>query len=572
MEQVIPVCDGAEAFIELLNAHGVEYLFLNPGTDTYSVQEAVAKYKTLGKRTPEVILCLDESLAMAAAHGYFMVTGKPQVILVHADLGPQQIGGALHNAQRGRVGVILCAGKVASDTENDRLNQVHWLQDQFDPSGVVRGYVKWEYELRTNENIHEVLQRAFQVASSEPCGPVFLSLRQDLQAEKMTEVRIPDPSRHTSVITPQADMTTLADVADLLVKADNPLVITGYSGRHIQSVAHLIELAEAISARVVSSQVTMNFPTVHPLYGGFESTPYITKADVILVIDEDVPYIPAQVKPQSGTKIIHMDIDAVKKYMPLWGFPVDYLIEADSSKTLPVLNDLVRQRITPEMKTKIQSRYQKLLNEHGQMKEKWLQMATSNVDEKPISPEWLCHCVNNAIDQDTIFIEEAISNRVALMHQIQRTMPGTMFRSGGSNLGWGLESALGAKLASPDKLVVAMVGDGCFVFGCPTASLWAASVYKAPFLCIIFNNAQYTAPRIVHRQVLGPESYCEKTGLWVGTHIKPSPDYAAIAQACNAYGQTVEEPSQLPAALKTAIEQVRNGKPSVLDVRVSSPF
>jgi len=572
MEQLVPVSDGAEAFVELLNANAVDYLFLNPGTDTFSVQEAIAKYKTLGKRTPEVILCLDESIAMSAAHGYFMVTGKPQVILVHADLGPQQIGGALHNAQRGRVAVVLCAGKVSSDTEKNRLNQVHWLQDQFDQAGVVRGYVKWEYELRTNDNIHEVVQRAFQVASSEPCGPVFLSLPQVLLAEKMTEVRIPDPARHSSIITPQADNDTLVEVADLLLKAENPLIITGYSGRHLQSVKHLIELAETVSARVVSSQVNMNFPTVHPLYGGFESSPYIAKSDVILVIDEDVPYVPSQIKPQPGTKIVHIDIDAVKNNMPLWGFPVDFLLEADSSKMLPVLSRIIQQKITPEIKARLQSRLQQLQSEHSQMKEKWLHLATSKAGEKPISSEWLCYCVNNAIDQETILLDEALTNRPAFMRQIQRTIPGTLFRSGGSNLGWGLEAALGAKLASPEKLVVAMVGDGCFVFGCPTATLWAASVNQAPFLCIIFNNAQYTAPRMIHRQVLGTQSYCEQTGLWVGTHIKPSPDYAAVAQACNAYGQKVEEPAELPSALKTAIEQVRCGKPAVLDVRISSPF
>jgi acetolactate synthase-1/2/3 large subunit len=146
MEQTLPVDNGAEAFIELLNANGVNYLFLNPGTDTYCIQEAISKFKALGKRTPEVILSLHESVAMAAAHGYFMVSGKPQVVLVHADLGPQQVGGALHNAQRGRAGIVLCSGRVPSSLEEGRLNPVHWLQEQFDQSGVVRGYVKWDYE------------------------------------------------------------------------------------------------------------------------------------------------------------------------------------------------------------------------------------------------------------------------------------------------------------------------------------------------------------------------------------------------------------------------------------------
>src|SRR4030042_5173229 len=127
MEQTIPVDTGAEAFIELLNANDVEYLFLNPGTDTCHVQEALSKFKGLGRRTPDVILSLHESVAMAAAHGYFMVSGKPQVVLVHADLGPQQVGGALHNAQRGGAGIILCSGRAPSSIDKARLNQVHWL-------------------------------------------------------------------------------------------------------------------------------------------------------------------------------------------------------------------------------------------------------------------------------------------------------------------------------------------------------------------------------------------------------------------------------------------------------------
>ena len=150
MDQTIPVSNGSEAFLELLNANGVDYIFLNPGTDTFPIQEAVCKFKALGKRTPEVILSLHESVAMAAAHGYFMITGKPQVVFVHADLGPQQVGGALHNAQRGRIGVVLCSGRVPSNIEKRRMNQFHWLQEQFDQAGVVRGYVKWEYELRSN--------------------------------------------------------------------------------------------------------------------------------------------------------------------------------------------------------------------------------------------------------------------------------------------------------------------------------------------------------------------------------------------------------------------------------------
>ncbi|MEE8413301.1 MAG: thiamine pyrophosphate-binding protein [Dehalococcoidales bacterium] len=162
MEKTIPVDEGAEAFVEIMNANKVDYLFLNPGTDTFPIQEAISKFKALGKRTPKVILCLHESVALAAAHGYFAVTGRPQVVLVHVDIGTLQVGGALHNAQRGRIGIIFCAGRAPStydqNIRGERSAGIHWIQEQFDQAGSVRNYVKWEYELRSAGNIHQVSQ------------------------------------------------------------------------------------------------------------------------------------------------------------------------------------------------------------------------------------------------------------------------------------------------------------------------------------------------------------------------------------------------------------------------------
>jgi acetolactate synthase-1/2/3 large subunit len=568
LEQIIPVNTGAEAFLELLNANGVDYMFLNPGTDTTSVQQAVSKFKQLGKRTPEVILCLHESVAMAAAHGHFMVSGKPQVVFVHTDVGLQQVGGALHNAQRGRIGVILCSGRAPSSINNGKTNQVHWFQEQFDQAGVVRGYVKWAWELRTNDNIHDVVQRAFQVASSEPCGPVYLCLPQDLLTEKINGVRIPAVTRHAPVSSPQADNTLLEEAASMLVEAENPIIITGHSGRNPQSVASLVTLAETIGARVIISPFRMNFPTTHYLVAGFETSQSIKDADVVLEIDLDVPYIPAQAKPGPNTKIIHIDFDALKDNFPVWGFPADILIQADSSKVLPALNQLISKKLTPEHQARIEGRLKQLKSEYQKMKEAWRDLAMTGSKRKPISPEWLCHCLGKAIDENTIVLGEAVTNRISLYRQVERTRPGTFFLSGGSSLGWGLGAALGAKLASPDKTVVTLVGDGSFIFGCPTAAIWAASVFHAPFLCVILNNQRYNAPSLNLRGSAGEENFVRKTELRVGIDIKPSPDYASIARACFAYGQTVTDPSDIEPAIKTALNHVREGTPAILDVKI----
>jgi acetolactate synthase-1/2/3 large subunit len=569
MNNTIPVETGAEAFLEMLNANGVEYIFLNPGTDTFALQEAICKFKALGKPCPEPITCLHESVALAAAHGYFMVRGRPQVVFVHADLGLQQVGGALHNAQRGRIGVILCSGKVPSNIDKGRGNQVHWLQEQFDQAGTVRNYVKWEYELRSNESIHHVVQRAFQVATSEPSGPVYLAMPQDLMAEKISSVTISPVSRHAAASVSGLDTALLEEIGEALIKAENLLIITGYSGRHPDCVSSLVNLAEVLGARVISAPHRLNFPTNHPLYGGIDPSAYIKDADVILVVDNDVPYIPSRVKPREDARIIQVDIDPLKVNLPMWGFPADILVQADSARVFPVLTDMILQKTTSEQRSRFKSRFEQIEDSHRKMKEEWLNLAEAKAGQKPLFPEWVFYCVNEALDENTIVLGEVVTNMAGLLRQLRRTQPGTYFQSGGSNLGWGLGAALGTRLACPDRMVVTLEGDGSFVFGCPTAALWAASTYQAPFLCIILNNMQYTAPRLILNQ---SPTYSRKTGNWVGTEIKPPPDYAAIARACNAYGERVEEPARLKPALQNALEQVQKGRPAVVDVIIDCRF
>jgi len=572
MDSVIPVENGAEAFLELLNANGVEYIFFNPGTDTYAIQEAVCKNKVLGKKTPEIITCLHESVAMAAAHGYFMVSGRPQVVFVHADLGLQQVGGAVHNAQRGRAGVVLCAGRVPSNIDKGRMNQVHWMQEQFDQAGTVRNYIKWEYKLQTNENIHHVVNRAFQMAASEPCGPVYLEMPQDLLAERQKGVTILPAEKHRSISMNGIDDALLNEISETLLKAESPLIITGYSGRSLKTPAALVDLAEVLGARVISVPSRMNYPSTHPLFCGFDPTAYIPKSDAILVIDLDIPYVPARVRPAAGARIIYLDMDPLKNNLPMWGFPADILVQANSERALPALSRVIRSKSTPEYVAKANSRLARIGHEHMKLESQWLGMAAAGAQQNPIAVDHLCMCLNEVLDENTVVLGEAVTNAAAVLRQIKRKQPGTYFQSGGSNLGWGLGAALGAKLAAPDKTVVTIEGDGSFIFGCPTAALWAACTFHAPFLTVILNNTQYTAPRLILKQAAGIASYSEKSGNWVGTEIKPSPDYSSIAGACGAWGETVFEPSAIKPAAQRALEQVKAGIPAVLDVRIDQRF
>lgn len=574
LETTVPVGFGGEAFLETLNNNDVEYLFINSGTDTFPIQEAMAKYQAEGKRIPNVILCPDESTAVAAAHGYFNATRRPQVVLVHVDAGTLQLSGGLHNAQRGRAGMVLCAGRAPMTFEGEmdgsRSMSIHWTQEQLDQAGSVRNFTKWDYELRRNENVQHVMQRAFQVAASEPPGPVYLMLPREVLMEKMQTTKRLPTQRYAPPVTPQADSGQLRAAAEALAHAESPLIITGQSGRNQSSVAAMIQLAELVGAPVISDAVHLNFPTHHPLAAAGFGNRYVAEADVILTVDSDVPYIPTNAMPKPDAQIIQIDIDPVKPSIPMWVFPTDSLMHADSSKAIPALNTMLDEMLTEADRARLEERIETVKDRHQRMRQEDLALVTEHADRNEITPQWLSHCVAQAIDEDTILLDETVTNSGNVSKYIPRSKPGTLYKSGGSSLGWGIGGAMGVRMAEPDRTVVAVVGDGAFIYGCPTSTLWAADVYDLPFLTVIYNNQIHNAPKA---SLIGgyPDSYSARTDNWVGMELGPSVEFATLAESCRAYGEKVEAPSEVLPALHRALQRVRGGQAAVLDVRIEKP-
>jgi len=547
-----------KALIDVMNANGVEFVFFNPGIDNVPVLETISAYRAQGKKSPRGILCLDEFVAMTAAHGNWMASGKPQVVSVHSELGTLQIGGALHNAQWGRVPVVFF-----TETQGPP-QRTNWRGEPFDQGTMVRNFVKWDHQLNAGEDIYDVFQEAFRIAITEPCGPVYLTLPREVLWSK-SEIPQKKISKIRSETLPKADINTLTRAAEILIDAENPLIVTGYSGRNLQSVQSLIELAETLSARVLTSDIRVNFPNTHPLAaylspGGGFGNPLLSKADVILAIDYDMHYAAPPSGPMPDVKILHIDIDTMKKGVPLWGKKSDILLKADSSQAIPSLNNIIQQKLTTGRRQQLRTRFKKLETEHKKLDGEWRAMAESHADRKPISAHWLSRCIDEAIDDDTIIVNQTISPSTIVAHQIHRTKPGTLLSCAGGCIGWAPGAALGVKLAAPDKTVVSLMGDGAFIYGCPEASLWSASFYKAPFLAVIYDNRGYGAIKGLFREKYDVDN--------MGADIATPPDYSLIARANNAYGRMVEDPADVPKALKDCLAVVRNGQAAVLDVRI----
>lgn len=562
---------GAEAFVEILYENGVECIFFNPGVDTVPVQLALARLKESRMPTPRLILCLDESVAMSAAHGHYMISGKPQVVLVHSELGTMRVGGALHNAQWGRVPVILWAGLTP------HTSRVDWLQQPFYQGLAVRSFVKWDYELLAGDNLHAVLHQGFKKILEEPRGPVYLTFPRDTLSEHIQRSEIIPVDRHEipSSLIPAGD--ELDEIARILVEAENPVIFTGYTGRHYKSVQSLVALAETLDAPVITGSTRMNFPSNHPLFAGFEQTAgrrgknsRISNTDVILVLDYDMPYVSGPGIAGPGTKIIHIDVDPQTQGRPLWGRGADIFIKADTRVVIPELNARIRSMLTEEKNIKEADRKKLIEYENSDYRNQARTAAGSLAKKKPISPDWLCHCINEAIEDDYIVVNQTISHSGAVAGQIDRTLPGSLAACAGGSIQWALGASLGVKLASPDRIVVSLVTDGGFIWGCPVATLWSSVSYKAPFLTIIFNNRSYGAIRRLVQGSFGEQKLTDEMGFNLGVDINPPPDYAGIAGACGARGWTVDNPENIPEVLRDAIETVKKGKPAVVDVRLEA--
>jgi len=179
------------AFLEALAEAGVRYIFANLGSDHPGLIEAFAQAKADGREDefPRLIVCPHETVALSAAHAYAMVTGEPQAVIVHVDVGTQNLSGGVSNAMRGRVPVLIFAGAAPFTLEGElpggRNEFIHWIQDVRDQRGILRNYVKYDNEIRTGRNVKQLVQRAMQIARSEPAGPVYLIAPREVMEEPL---------------------------------------------------------------------------------------------------------------------------------------------------------------------------------------------------------------------------------------------------------------------------------------------------------------------------------------------------------------------------------------------------
>jgi acetolactate synthase I/II/III large subunit len=559
------------AMLEALQEAGVAYIFANFGSDHPALVEAIAEARALGRPIPKVVTCPSEFVAMNCAHGYAQLTGRAQAVVVHVDCGTQSLGGAVHNAAKGRAPVFVFAGLSPSTQEGEargsRNEFIQWIQDVYDQRGIVRQYMKYDNELRMARNVKEIVHRSLQFAHSDPKGPVYLVGARELMEQETERVAADVADWPPIASAPLADVA-VADLVDAIQKAARPLIVTSYLGRNQAAVTELVRLCGRLGVGVLESVPSaVNFPHNDPLYqGNHWNHPFqnqaLADADFILVIDSDVPWIPTVSKPSSTAAIAIIDVDPLKQSMPLWHIKARRCYRADAATALAQLNArLDRAEIDQEAAERRRLHYARRYRERR---------AELDRLEEPggevVTPEYLTACVRRQVGLDAIVVNEGITNYPAICDHMAREKPGTMFASGGGSLGWSGGAAIGMKLAAPDRTVVVLSGDGSYMFSTPSTVHWMARRYRTPFLQVVFNNRGWKAPRFSTLAV-HPDGFASRAKD-LDLSFDPPPDYSGIAAAAGgAFARVIKRPEDVEAGVADGLRAVLDEQRcAVLDV------
>ncbi|GAW11037.1 hypothetical protein ANO14919_003760 [Xylariales sp. No.14919] len=529
---------------------------------------------------PRVITCPNEMVAMSMADGYARLSGKPQCVIIHVDVGTQGLGAAVHNASSGRAPVLIFAGlspfTLEGEMRGSRTEYIHWIQDVPDQKQIVGQYCRYTAEIKTGKNIKQMVNRALQFSRSDPQGPVYLVGAREVMEEDIIPYSV-DQSLWDRVELGGLPPKATKLIAEALLGAEKPLLVTGYSGRNHKVPGALVGLANTIKGlRVLDTGGSdMCFPASHPSwlglrYGNDES---IREADAILILDCDVPWIPTQCKPKEGIKIFHIDVDPLKNMMPVAYVPAQHRYRADALTSVEQIIEAAKDLADKTDAAIINKKWDLLQASYKRRLVTISETAVAAADGS-FGTGYLCKTLRTLCPEDTIWAVEAVTNTFFVHDALRPELPGSWINCGGGGLGWSGGGALGVKLASAvehggkGKFVVQIVGDGTYLFSVPGSVYWISRRYQIPVLTIVLNNKGWNAPRksmlLVHPEGLGSTATNEEINI----SFDPVPDFSGIAKAAaggDLFAAKVEKADVLEATLKKAIEAVEGGQSAVID-------
>ncbi|KAF9476193.1 thiamine diphosphate-binding protein [Pholiota conissans] len=579
-------------FLRSLSCAGITHAFVNWGSDHPALLEELERQRVesgTGKAQLNIITCPNEMVALSAAQGFTQSTGKIAAVIVHVDVGTQALAGAVHNVDRSRTPVLIYAGaspfSAQGEHKGTRNEWIMWIQDIPDQSAILRQYMRHTAQINSAKTVEKSIKRALQIATSSPSGPVYLWARREVMEEEIEPQSINLVSDMTGW--PSIELSALSSnvtkiIASSLLHASSPMIITSHLGRSKSAVSALISLATLLALPVINScPSAVNIPFTHPSYTGVTflapGTHWegLNKADVILVLDSDTPWITENDRPQDGAKVFIIDGgDPLKVNIGYSHTDAEIICRADPGVALSQIEEGLREMgVRPEgehweligadlndnTESRIDARRLALAQAHSALVTNldnaeaiFPSISSSGTEEG--QGKYFSVTVPNLVGvlrqtiisatpsrgANTLILNESISNYPAVWHHLRPEFPGTVISSGGSSLGWGLGAAVGSSLSGretdkPHELIVVIVGDGSFMFGVPSSAYWMARRYETPFLTIVLNNGGWKSPKLSMLGVHPKGHGSSVPGAQLSVGFGPScPDYAQIAVAASA--------------------------------------
>ena len=550
---------GKRAFLELLKQEGVEIVFGNPGTTELPLMDAFAVENDL-----RYVLGLQEAALMAMADGYAQAKGALAVLNLHVAPGLGNAMGMLYDAQKAGAPVLVTAGQ--QDTEYLVTEPIL----SADLATLARPFVKWSAQVDRIADLPRMVHRAAKTALAPPTGPVFLALPGDILKNE-AELALLEPTRIAPRL--RGDEEAIAAAAELLAQAARPVIIAGDAVAQSRAHAEIVALAELVGAPVWTEFVpsTASFPTSHPLFRGamVRTAPEVRKAldqhDLLFSVGGDLftLSLPSAVDPMPpGLSLIHLDTDP-------WeigkNYPAKVAILGDPKATLPEITAAVHARMTAGARTaaaaRLKSASDTIRAERAALKEK----ARSLAGRTPVQPLALLEAIGEILPDDAVVIEEALSSAPGIRQLVRSDDPQSYFGLRGGGIGWGLPAAIGAKLALPDRPVLALVGDGSALY--TAQGLWTAARYKVPVVWVILNNTSY---RILKQRIVALRGLAEQADTYVGMELNdPAVDFVSLARS---FGIEAVRAKTVKDATDLIAKGLKDGASILIDVDMDRSF
>jgi benzoylformate decarboxylase len=544
---------GKRAFLDLLRQEGVKVMFGNPGTTELPLMDAFAVEDDI-----RYILGLQEAALMAMADGYAQASGELAVLNLHVAPGLGNAMGMLYDAMKANAPVLITAGQ--QDLEYIVSEPVLTA----DLATLARPFVKWAAEVHRAEDLPRYVHRAVKTALAPPTGPVFLSLPGDI-LKNDADIDLLEPTRVAPRVRGDAD--AVARAAEMLAKAERPVIIAGDAAAQSGAHKELVALAEAIAAPVYVEFIPSraSFPASHPLYRGMMTRTQagvrevLEKHDLLFSVGGDLFTwsLPSPIDPwPAGLPLIHLDTDP-------WqigkNYPAQVAILGDPKATLPDITAAIGARMTTSAKNAAQARLKSTTDTIKKDLEAFRAKARAMADKTPVQPLALLEAIGATLPKDAVVIEEALSSAPGIRMLINSNDEQSFYGLRGGGIGWGLPAAIGAKVALPDRPVVALVGDGSAMY--TIQGLWTAAHYRLPVVWVILNNTSY---RILKQRLIMLRGLAEQADKFVGMELTdPAIDFIGLARSL---GVAAESAKTVHDVTDLIAKGLQSNAPLLIDV------